>query len=218
MNNRPILITGCARSGTSMVAGIINLCGIFGGIMSGPTPNNKKGMFENARIRNEVVKQYLISIGSDPLGQKPLPPDIYTGFPIPDLRNRILEILDGQGRNGKRWFYKGAKMCLIWKHWHDAFPEAQWIIVRRPDEQIADSCMRASFMRAYHDVSGWMKWIEYHKRRWEEMKKSADCTEIWSDRIVKGDFSELKKALAHLDLEWTDRVIDFVEPVLYNIK
>ena len=41
----PILITGCARSGTSMVAGIINMSGAFGGVMAGPNKNNQKGNF-----------------------------------------------------------------------------------------------------------------------------------------------------------------------------
>jgi hypothetical protein len=67
----PILITGCARSGTSMTAGIVHICGAFGGRMSGPTPNNRKGMFENEEVRNQIVKPYLSSIGADPLGQKP---------------------------------------------------------------------------------------------------------------------------------------------------
>ena len=35
----PILITGCARSGTSMIAGVINICGAFGGDMAGPNAN-----------------------------------------------------------------------------------------------------------------------------------------------------------------------------------
>lgn len=65
----PILITGCARSGTSMVAGVINMCGAFGGSMSGPNHNNAKGMFENARVRNNIVKPYLRQLHVDPLGQ-----------------------------------------------------------------------------------------------------------------------------------------------------
>jgi len=36
----PILIVGAARSGTSLVAGIINMSGAFGGIMAGPQKSN----------------------------------------------------------------------------------------------------------------------------------------------------------------------------------
>jgi hypothetical protein len=47
----PIIITGCARSGTSMIAGIINLCGAWKGVTSGPNKYNAKGMFENHELR-----------------------------------------------------------------------------------------------------------------------------------------------------------------------
>ena len=82
MEDKSILITGCARSGTSMIAGIINMCGAFAGDTSGPNRYNQKGMYENAKIRNSIVKPYLREIGMDPKGQFPLPnvktiPDIY---------------------------------------------------------------------------------------------------------------------------------------------
>ena len=79
--NDPILITGAARSGTSMVAGAINICGAFGGNMRGPNKNNEKGMFENVRIVQNLTKPYLRGIGADQLGQYPLP-DIFN-LPIP---------------------------------------------------------------------------------------------------------------------------------------
>ena len=73
MATNPILITGCARSGTSLVAGIFNICGAFGGEISGPTIYNKKGIFENAFIREMLVKPWLENVGADPMGQSPLP-------------------------------------------------------------------------------------------------------------------------------------------------
>ena len=73
LDREPILITGAARSGTSLCAGTTNICGAWGGSLSGPTKYNRKGMFENSEIRNAVVKPYLRRIGCDPMGQDPLP-------------------------------------------------------------------------------------------------------------------------------------------------
>ena len=105
--NPPILITGCARSGTSLVAGIINMRGAFGGKMSGPNMNNAKGMFENARIRNDIVKPYYRSIGVDPLGQYPLP-DIES-LPIPTgWANDVIRIIQEEGivpMDPHQWIY-----------------------------------------------------------------------------------------------------------------
>ena len=217
--SNPVLITGCARSGTSMTAGIIRLCGAFGGNTTPPLKHNRKGQFENDRIRNDVVKPYLRTIGADPLGQKPLPKK--ENIIIPEnWESRILHILKDEGlKEGQRWFYKGAKMCLFWEVWHRTFPQAQWIVVRRPDSQIVRSCMRTTFMRAYSTVEGWMEWIEYHKERWKEMEDNVHMRYLQADRLVSGDYSELKKIIKWLGLEYNEsKIKDFVEPGLWGGK
>ena len=55
----PILIVGCPRSGTSMIGGAINICGAFRGELVG------RGMFENNRILQEIVEPYFIDMGAD---------------------------------------------------------------------------------------------------------------------------------------------------------
>jgi len=142
----PILITGCARSGTSMVAGIINKCQVFGGDMSGPNRNNAKGMFENAYIRNNILKPYLRQMEVDPLGQYPLP-DIDNLLIPSSLKKDVEQVMINQGYTNGPWMYKGAKMCLTWPAWHHAFPNAKWIIVRRRIGDIVNSCIRTGFMR-----------------------------------------------------------------------
>ena len=96
-----ILITGCARSGTSLVAGIINLCGAFGGKMRPPNVNNKKGMFENTVITQNIVKPFLKSIEADTMGQNPLPDPIKVRRKIISNENdwalRILNVLKEEG-------------------------------------------------------------------------------------------------------------------------
>ena len=69
----PILVTGCARSGTSMAAGVINICGAYGGEMVGANRFNEKGMFENFEIRNNILKTYLKKLRVDKMGKYPLP-------------------------------------------------------------------------------------------------------------------------------------------------
>ena len=112
----PILITGCARSGTSLVAGCINICGAFGGKMFGPSPYNRKGMFENQRIREEIDKGYLRSIGVDPKGQRPLPDIKNLTIPV-NFRQQVTEVILSEGYKSGPWFYKGARSCLFWPVW-----------------------------------------------------------------------------------------------------
>ena len=222
MKDRPILITGCARSGTSIVAGITNYCGAWGGQMTGATRFNKKGQFENTEIRNGVVKVALRAAGLDPLAQDPLP-DPQTWVIDPSWRSKIFQVIDNQGYPEKKdrpWFYKGAKMCLFWTQWSDAFPEARWIIVRRDPEDIISSCLKTGFMRAYTTRDGWMKWVKIHLKRFEEMRSAGlDVMDVWPSKIIAGDYEESMEAINHIGLSWNQDVIeDFISPRLWSGK
>lgn len=223
----PILITGCARSGTSMVSGTINMCGAFGGEMSGPNRNNPKGMFENVAVRN-MVKDFYRSINVDHMGQYPLVNIGRLNIPQ-DWKARVHSIFLRQGYKGGPWFYKGAKCCQHWPVWHYAFPNAKWIIVRRKDKDIVRSCLRTSFMRAFrneeacravnaaNESEGWEWWVRQHKRRFVEMVEAGLNTKVvCPDKMIHGDFSQMKDAVEWAGLRWTNEVYDFISPKLWK--
>jgi hypothetical protein len=226
-----ILVTGAARSGTSMIAGAIHLCGAFGGKMSGPTRHNRKGMFENAHIRQRIVKPYLEKIGADKLGQYPLP-DV-NRLPIPvNWRDRIERVFLDQGYDGtKKPFYKGAKACLFWPVWYYAFPRAKWIVVRRRTGDIVTSCMQTGFMRAFtteknqrrvgakSERDAWIWWVRQHEKRFVEMIQTGlNVKQIWPDHIVDGDYSGLYETIEWLGLRWNEEVLNFVDPKLWTAR
>lgn len=216
----PILITGCARSGTSMTAGILDHCGAFGGKTTPATSWNRKGQFENDEIRENIVKPLMRFNGADPLGQNPLP-DINHLMKFNGLRKKIESIFQYSGcDHSTQWYYKGAKMCLLWPTWHEAFPKAKWVVVRRKDEDIVYSCLRTAFMKAFKHAEGWQSWVDEHKKRFVEMIDAGlDVHEIWPSKFVGGDFSEIKALVDVLGLEWQEEaVMDFVDPKLWRGK
>jgi hypothetical protein len=227
----PILITGCARSGTSLTAGIIDICGAFGGVTGkGGTRYNKKGMFENGIIRNGILKPYLRSIQCDPKGQYPLP-DISKLQCPPNWTERIEGVFKDQGYKEGHWYYKDAKMCLMWNVWHEAFSNAKWIIVRRNRKDIVNSCLKTAFMNAFHSSAaraavgaatkqdGWNWWIDQHEKRFQEMKDAGlNVREVWPEKMVEGDYSEVYKMLEWLGLSWNGKIVNFVEPKLWKNK
>lgn len=226
----PILITGAARSGTSMVAGVINICGAFGGIMAPGNHNNEKGMFENVKIRQEIVKPYLRSIKVDPLGQYPLPRIPKLQIPL-DWKSKVENVMIEQGYKKGEWFYKGAKACLVWPIWHYAFPKAKWIIVRRRTGDIVNSCLKTSFMRAFSNKEvqrkvnasdvreGWVWWVRQHEQRFVEMiQEGLNVKVVWPERMVTGDYEQMYETLEWLGLEWKSEVMSFIEPKLYKSR
>ena len=178
-----ILITGAARSGTTLTASILQACGAELGAV-----NQLK---ESHAVREGLVKPYLTGIGADPLGQYPLP-DTSDVVMDPTWRGRVLTAL-GDGVNT----YKGAKMCLMWQLWDNAFPEAQWVIVRRERAGIVSSCMRTSFMRAFKRPEGWEQWVSFHEDRFEEMKQAFPdrVREVWPAQFLAGDEAPMKELI-----------------------
>lgn len=218
----PILITGCARSGTSMVSGVVSICGAFGGDVVGKTRYNRKGQFENTYIRNGIVKPYLAGIDCDPLGQNPLPNiEQMRHLPLSFIMNwkeRVGKVFTDQGYREGKWYYKGAKMCLMWPIWHHAFPKAKWVLVRRNEAEIINSCLKTGFMKAYKNAKGWQYWIDQHKKRFKEMKRAGlDIFEIWPTEMVHGDFKSARELISYLDLNWQgDKVCEFISPALWH--
>ena len=221
----PILITGCARSGTSMTAGVVFLSGAKGGDMYGPTRYNPRGQFENKIIREGMVKPYLRGIGADPMGQKPLPDinrvqtDANCAETVAAWRANIQALMRAQGvGEDDVWAYKGAKMCLFWPLWHAAFPKAKWVIVRRTDSDIINSCLRTNFMRAYRDALGLQYWVDAHLQRFNEMRNAGlSIHEVWPEKVIGGDVEIYYNMLRWLELVPPNDLIEkFIDPVLWG--
>jgi len=158
-------------------------------------------------------------MGADKMGQKPLP-DVQNLLPFPELRGEVEQTMRCEGYSDGPWYYKGAKMCLVWPTWHEAFPRARWIVVRRNPEDIADSCMRTPFMRKYNTIEGWLGWVKEHEKRFSEMiqMQEMDVTEIQTEDIVRGDFSVIKNFVDTTDgLRWSEHFVNqFVDPKLWK--
>lgn len=222
MWNRPIIVTGCARSGTSLVAGILANCGAWTGRVTGPTRWNRKGQFENEAIRDELTKPFLKSLGVDPLGQKPLPDSVPPDRIPSSWRWRVENVLRTQNYPGDvPWMFKGAKACLIWEVWNQAFPEAQWVVVRRDDSRIIDSCMKTSFMRKRTTREEWQEWVDHHKRKFEEMR-NAMPGRVWSvdSKLAvsgNGGLDTFKYLVSWLGLTWREKAVrEFIDPDLWS--
>ena len=226
----PILITGCARSGTSMVAGAIKICGAFGGNMLSVNGDGEKSMFENAKIRDKIVKPFLSGVGADSFGQFPLPR--ITGLPIPsDWKQRVQQAMIDDGYTGGAWFYKCPKANLMWPVWNYAFPDAKWIVVRRRSGDIVTSCLKTAFMRAFRAVNvqrevgvrteeeGWLWWIHQHEKRFVEMiNEGLNVKIIWPNRLVLGDYQQLMETIEWLGLSWKSEVLSFIDPKLWKAR
>jgi hypothetical protein len=226
IDKAPILITGAARSGAGMIAGVINKCGAFGGTMT-----NKKGLFENDRIRESIVKPFFERAGVDARGQYPLP-KIDEYFMQPTVwREQVQKTMIDEGYDRGAWMYKDARTALIWPVWHYAFPDAKWIIVRRRTGDIIQSCVKTGYMQAFKamesrksinvlkEEEGWLWWVHQYEKRFVEMiTEGVNCKIIWPERMIHGDYQQLYETLEWLGLPWNTEAVTFIDPLLWSSR
>jgi len=224
----PILITGCSRSGSSMIAASINLCGAFGGKMSYENQSIKRGMFENVRIRDTMVRPYLKDVGVDNMGQYPLPDTNNMMLPG-EWKQQVRKILVEDGYKKGNWMYKDSRSALIWPVWHNAYPKAKWIIVRRRTGDVVESCIKTGFMCAFKNSlnqekvgakderEGWLWWVhEYEKRFMEMIMAGIEYRIIWPERMVHGDYDQLFELCDWLGLTWKEESLNFINTLLWS--
>jgi hypothetical protein len=220
----PILITGAARSGTSIIGAAINHCGAFLGETS------KRAMFENIRIKEEIVKPYFDRMGVDVRAQYPLP-DLHSISIPTDWKQQVEQILTDEGYKKGKWMYKGTGMGLVWPVWHYAFPNAKWIIVRRKTYDIIQSCLKTGYMNAFSDEDiqqkigvsnesdGWLWWVRQHEKRFVEMiQEGVNCKQIWPERMVDGNYEQLYEVLDWIGLPKKEGLTNFINPLLWGRK
>jgi len=223
----PILVTGCARSGTSIIAGAIHICGAFSGNVDSHH-DYRKSMFENKAIISNLCKPYLNKIGVDPKGQYPLP-SLGQIEIVENWKSQVEEIMIRQGYQGGKWMFKSNNMCLMWPVWHNAFPNAKWVIVRRRTGDIIHSCQKTGYMRAFKDrqnqlavgtnneIDGWKWWVHQHEAKFVEMMtEGLNLKIIWPERMVFGDYNQMYEMMEWLGLQWKSKVLNFIDPKLYR--
>ncbi|WP_317931645.1 sulfotransferase [Halioxenophilus sp. WMMB6] len=215
----PIFVTGLPRSGTSMVAGCLHLCGAWVGTTVAGGVGNPRGFFENQYLREQLTKPILTSLGCDPLGVKSLPE--FQQVPrAQGLLNAFEQLLTKDGYRGQQpWLYKDAKMTLLWPIYQQVFPEARWVIVRRNPDDIIDSCLRTHFM-AHHSPKRqfWQDFVDQYQLRLMGLKNSAaQVFEISADNLITGNSGELLSLANALELTPdAARVGEFIAPELWR--
>ena len=199
-----------------MTCGVLHTLGAFGGDMRGPTRYNAKGMYENHKVV-EMVKDYLRSMNCDPKAQHPLP-SMDELKPWTNTRSQIQRAMIEDSYKGGPWFFKTVKGCHFWPIFHEAFPNALWVIVRRDRDSNADSLLRTGFMNAFQTKQEWLAYIDRHEARFEEIAATCRYVEVDTDAVVGGNFEDLEEVATQVGLKWNEQAVtEFVDPKLTKV-
>jgi len=209
--SKPIFITGSPRSGKTIIAGALQTCGVGCGVSS--------KMLENIQIGNRICSRILHEAGQDPDGYiVRLSPTTYF-HPIPEFKQQIDEVREVEGFDDGFWFFKSAKILLMWQQFLYAYPEAKFIIIRRRRADIIASCMKTNYMQAYQDERGWGYMVDAYLEKIEELKNStADWMEIWPEEMASGNYQPMYELYRWLKVPWNTKVLTYVDPKFWKVR
>ncbi|MDP3584460.1 MAG: tetratricopeptide repeat protein [Thiobacillus sp.] len=211
----PIFVLGIPRSGTSMIAGALHHCGAWIGETVPGGPSNPEGFFENVMLRERVLKPMLSHQGADLLDVRAMP-ELDRLTPQSGLKDQVLRQLSIEQYPGgdQAWLYKDGKLSLVWPLWRDAFPNARWVIVRRPADDIVRSCLHTNFMSQHSfDPQFWRAWVRQYEQRLEALKASGVWWREIDSHDTVSDLSTLRTLVQDLGLQWNEPAVrSFIKP------
>lgn len=210
----PILITGAERSGATLIARILDMCGVQSG-----SCNN---MFEN----------YVNDLNKDILSNYQLQMPKTNKFLIPVGFSEVLfDVLEKDIDFTKPWMIKHSTLTRLWPIWNDVFPDAKWIIVRRRTGDIINSCMKTTYMHLFKNIynrvlincikeeDAWLWWVRQYELKFTEMIQAGlNCKIIWPDRMVIQDYKQILEMVEWLGLKWNDKIVPTMDILLNKSK
>jgi len=214
--NQPIFVTGVERSGSTLIAKIFDICGVFIGTSS--------TMYENYAM-TLAMDQFLCT------RKNGLFPDL-KNLNIPmDWQEKIQKTLKVEGYKDGPWLCKSSKLGQMWPVWNYAYPNARWIIVRRRTGDIIESCVKTGYMTMFKDMSnqklvgvtteedGWKWWVHQYERRFVTMiEAGVNCRIVWPERMVVGDYQQIYETLDWLGLQWDSKIVETIDPMLIKSR
>ncbi len=207
---QPILITGTPRSGKSIVAGVMEICGVFGGEVD--------HMNENKAILSEFLVPYLLANRIHPKGLRGLV-DV-ENLPVVPCREKVEELLLMDGyEDHQKWYFKSSSICLTWPMWRQAFPQAKVIIVRRSREDIINSCIETAWTNVNSTRLDWVDMLDHYENCLVEMLEAGmDCRVVWPEEMARGNYSRLYELLEWLELPWKSEILTKVDPKFWKMR
>lgn len=190
----PVVVIGCARSGTSMTAGIFVRHGCWVGTCREPDRYNAKGYFENTAIKAALLKRWGY-----------LKQAMQVAEPEPGWKGTVKHLTGLQGYKGGPWLVKHG--ALYWRAWHEFEPT--FVCVYRDPEAIMESDKRGSFSITPEAIA----LIR------DEMDGVCEAGgfRVDSERVVDGDYSQIEPAFEDAGLEFDPAIADdFVDPDLWH--
>jgi len=210
-----ILITGVERSGSTLISRVLQMCEANAG------QTNK--MRENVSLRSlsaNTIKG--LNVGC-------FMPPYYLLDEVDNWKDKVEKALREQNiPKSMPFMYKDSQTAQLWKLWHDEYPKAKWIIVRRRTGDILNSFQETAYINRFknekniktvgasNEKEAWLWWVHQYEERFRDiiLSKEVDYRIVWPERMRDGDFEQIKETVDWCNLSWNDEVEDVMKTLL----
>jgi hypothetical protein len=208
MNDKPstpIIVLGMHRSGTSMLAGMLDILGVYLGnednLMPADQDVNAKGFWE----REDVVaihEEVLATLGTNWQSVASLPSDWPNDPRLSTCKQRLLELVRSDFLSKPLWGMKDPRMCRLLPLWLDLFNALDVTprfihIVRHPTEVASSLAKRNGFSTDYALIL----WLRHVTDAISHSAGFRQCHVSYAD-LNKDWYAAAQKIAQELDVQW----------------
>jgi hypothetical protein len=190
-----ILVLGMHRSGTSALAGVLTMCGVYPGAELLPSISdvNPKGFWEHAEVV-AIHDEILAALGSCWDDERTLSQGWQSAPAIQPFVRRLVEILQKDFDNNALWLVKDPRMCRLIPIWFDVLNQLDvspsFVICLRRPEEVAMSLLRRNAMP---EARANLLWLE-HVLESERMTRGHPRVLVTYDQLL----SDWKATVEHI--------------------
>jgi hypothetical protein len=154
-----VVVLGMHRSGTSLVARVLNLLGVYLGADDHLMPAdeyNPRGFWEHQAI-TELNEEVLARLGGSWREPPKQPPGWERSDEFEDLRARAVDIVSNEFSDRAVWGWKDPRTCLTLPFWRYLVPRLRFVLCLRNPVDVAHSLEHTMPFR--HGVDLWTTYV-----------------------------------------------------------
>jgi hypothetical protein len=155
---RIVCVLGMHRSGTSLLARVLNLLGVYLGPddhLMAPAADNPKGFWEHRQVLelNEAILKRFGGAADDPPN---FPAGWASAAELEDLRNRARTLIHHDFGAAGVWGWKDSRTCLTLPFWQHLLPDMHYVLCFREPWEVVQSLQRRN---GYSLAKGLHLWV-----------------------------------------------------------
>ena len=200
---RSLVILGMHRSGTSALAGLVQLLGVNLGedLLPAMPEVNEKGFFEHQEIL-DIHEDLLKSLGSSWYDPLPLDDNWWQRPDVLTQRRRLVTVLRRDFANSRLWGVKDPRLCRLFPLWKSILAEVRCeplcVIVTRNPHEVADSLAKRD---GFSLTLGYLLWLD-HMLSAERFTRGLPRAFVNYGSLLADWRSVISEVTGKLDLEW----------------